>query len=58
MTIRADYIESGKNEALERVKQEMCDSFCRVPYEAIDQEEADELCKLCPLEKLRGYAYD
>lgn len=37
---------------IEQIKEEMCDSFCRVPYEAEDEEEATELCKLCPLNRL------
>ena len=37
---------------IEQIKEEMCDSFCRVPYEAEDDNEADELCKLCPLNRL------
>ena len=37
---------------IEKIKEEMCDSFCCVPYEASDEEEATELCKLCPLNKL------
>ena len=37
---------------IEQIKEEMCDSFCRVPYEAEDDNEAAELCKLCPLNRL------
>ena len=37
---------------IEQIKEEMCDSFCRVPYEAEDDKEAAELCKLCPLNRL------
>jgi hypothetical protein len=37
---------------IEQIKEEMCDSFCRVPYEAEDDNEATELCKLCPLNRL------
>ena len=39
-------------EDIEKIREEMCDSFCRVPYEADNEEEATELCKLCPLNKL------
>lgn len=37
---------------IEKIKEEMCDSWCRVPYEAEDETEAAELCKLCPLNRL------
>lgn len=37
---------------IEQIKEEMCDSFCRVLYEAEDDNEAAELCKLCPLNRL------
>ena len=37
---------------IEQIKEEMCDSFCCVPYEAEDDNEAAELCKLCPLNRL------
>ena len=43
-------------EAVEEVKEKMCDHFCRVPHEACDEEEVEELCKLCPLKKLEGKA--
>ncbi len=34
------------------VKEEMCDSYCRMPHEAADQEELTELCKYCPMNRL------
>lgn len=39
---------------IEEIKEKMCDDFCRMPYEAADQEELTELCKHCPLNELEG----
>ena len=50
--IETELEDVNQQESLEAIKIEFCDSFCRVPYDAADQEEADELCKLCPLKKL------
>lgn len=41
-------------EKLEEIKQAMCDEYCRMPEEAADQEELEELCKYCPLNELEG----
>lgn len=37
---------------LDEVKQNICDKYCRFPYEVEDQEQMDELCERCPLNKL------
>lgn len=37
---------------IEKIKEEMCDSYCVRPIEASDQEELDEFCKYCPLNRL------
>ena len=39
-------------EEIEKIKEAMCDCFCRVPNEAANEEEAEELCKVCPLNQL------
>lgn len=38
---------------IEKVKEEMCDKYCKMPDEATDQEELNEFCKYCPLDKLK-----
>lgn len=53
-TMLVETIRHGEpfEDILEKIKKKMCDSFCRVPHEAADKEEADELCKYCSLNKL------
>jgi hypothetical protein len=34
---------------LEDIVGEMCHAYCKMPHEACDQNELDELCKYCPL---------
>lgn len=41
------------DELMAEIKQEMCDRYCKMPDEAADQEELDEFCKYCPLERAR-----
>lgn len=36
---------------ISKVKEEMCDNYCKMPIEA-DQNELDEICKYCPLNNL------
>lgn len=37
---------------IDQIKEKMCDEYCRMPHEACDQEELEELCKYCPLNDL------
>lgn len=38
---------------MEQIQAEVCDSVCRLPLEASDQNELTELCKCyCPFNKL------
>lgn len=37
---------------IKKIKEEMCDDYCKLPYAAVDEEELQELCKYCPLNKL------
>lgn len=37
---------------IEKIKEEMCDKYCKMPDLASDQEELDEFCKYCPLNNL------
>lgn len=43
-----------KHEKAESIKERMCDEYCKMPREAADQEELEELCKYCPLNELSG----
>lgn len=51
----------GTNNTIKEIEDiigEMCDSYCKIPHVACDQEEAAELCKLCPLNKLEVSIHD
>lgn len=37
---------------LDEVKQNICDHYCRFPFEVEDQEQMDELCERCPLSRI------
>lgn len=39
---------------IDLIKEQMCDEYCKMPHEAADQEELEEICKYCPLNELSG----
>lgn len=38
---------------IEHVQTEMCDDFCKYPEKCKSQKELSEVCKRCPLDRLR-----
>ena len=41
------------SEMFEEIKEEMCDKYCKY-IDQLGEEEIDELCSDCPLNRLRG----
>ena len=44
--------EKSITQILDDVKSEICDKYCKYPYEIEDEADLDEICKNCPLERL------
>lgn len=49
----------SKAEEIEAIRNEMCDKYCRYPYEYNEEEEGiplsdSEICKSCPLNRLEA----
>lgn len=39
-------------EQLERIKYQICDGYCKYPYQCEGQKELDTICKSCPLNRI------
>lgn len=41
-------------EIIEEVKEQICDYYCKYPFEYQDNEILEVICNKCPLNKLEG----
>ena len=39
---------------IEKVLEEMCDHYCKYPYEIYDDNQLGKVCENCPLNKLEA----
>ena len=44
--------EKSISQILDDVKSEMCNKYCKYPYEIEDEADLDKICENCPLERL------
>ena len=44
--------EKSITQILDDVKSEICDKYCKYPYEVEDEADLDKICENCPLERL------
>lgn len=45
---------SALSQAIDNVKEQMCDEYCKYPYEYEDSEMLEVICNKCPLNRLDG----
>lgn len=39
---------------IEEVLEEMCDRYCKYPYELVDENQLAKICDKCPLNRLEA----
>ena len=44
--------EKSITQILDDVKSEICDKYCKYPFEVEDEADLDKICENCPLERL------
>ena len=44
--------EKSISQILDDVKSEICDKYCKYPYEIEGEADLDKICENCPLERL------
>ena len=47
---------SQLSQELDDIKEQMCDEYCKYPYEIADDEMLMIICNKCPLNRLDGIA--
>ena len=45
-------MDKKPNEAAEDLMTYVCDNLCRHPFEAVEEDQLEEICKQCRLEQL------
>lgn len=45
-------MDNEQNESMEELMTYVCDNLCRHPFEAVEEDQLEEICNKCRLEQL------